>query len=89
MPTFEPPVAYDTPTYLPDTPRGPALFLARWMNPRARGRTVLKVGSTYRTVDTPTVDEVNAADIAYLGGHIYTVTSTEAAALTAAGYVVT
>ena len=43
----------------------------------------------YITVDGPTVDQVNAATIAYLGGHIYYVDDTEAAALTAAGFTVT
>lgn len=44
---------------------------------------------TYVLTDSPTVDQVNAAAIAYLGGHIYEVTDEEAAALEAAGYVTT
>ncbi len=43
---------------------------------------------TYTTVDTPTTEQVAAAQVAYLGGHLYEVTVTEAAALTAAGYEV-
>lgn len=51
-----------------------------------RGRTVLKNGSVYTTLDSPTVDQVNSANIAYLGGHWYYVFGAEEAALTAAGF---
>lgn len=54
-----------------------------------RGRTVLKNGGVYTTLDSPTVDQVNAADIAYLGGHWYYVTGAEEAALLAAGFTLT
>lgn len=52
-----------------------------------RGRTVLKAtNGTYSTVDVPTVDQMAAAAAVYQGGHVYTVSTAEAAALTAAGY---
>lgn len=82
---FSPPVVFDVPTLLPET-RGAARHLFKWYKPRARGRTVLKEDGVYRTVDTPTISEVNAADIAYLGGHVYQVSDEEADSLRAAGY---
>lgn len=42
----------------------------------------------YITIDTPTIDQVNAAMAAYLGGHIYEVSALEAESLISAGYVV-
>lgn len=62
---------------------------ARWRNNLPCGRTVLKNSGIYTTLDNPTVDQVNSADIAYLGGHIYYISDAEAAALTAAGYTTT
>ena len=50
------------------------------------GRTVLKNGASYTTVDEPSDEDVAAATIAYLGGRSYTVTTAESSALTAAGY---
>jgi hypothetical protein len=50
---------------------------------------VLKFGDTYTVTDTPSVDETLAADKVYMGGHIYTVDSDEAADLVAAGFSVT
>ena len=52
------------------------------------GQTVLKFGTSYRTVTDPAAEDIDAADIAYLGGHTYPITDTEAAELTAAGYQV-
>lgn len=49
-------------------------------------KSILKIGSTYVPVQGPTNEQIVAADITYLGGHIYTVSAAEAAALTAAGY---
>lgn len=52
-----------------------------------RGITVLKsAGGAYSSVQYPTVDDLAAAAVVYQGGHDYTVSSGEAAALTAAGY---
>lgn len=86
---FEPPVALDNPPTLPNPrPRYINAF-AKWQGGQRRGRTVLKTGSSYLTVDSPTIDQCNSADATYLGGHIYTVTQTEANALSAHGYIVT
>lgn len=89
MPTFTPPVTYDVPRVLPST-RGNAYWVGRLLSPIPRGRTVLKAADgSYSIVDTPTVDEMAAAAIVYQGGHIYTVSNAEAAALVAAGFTVT
>jgi hypothetical protein len=55
---------------------------------QARGRTVLREGGVYSTVDSPSADRVAAASEVYMGGHAYEVTAAQAAALTAAGYTV-
>lgn len=52
----------------------------------SRGITVLKEGSAYRQVRVPTDDDVQAADIAYIGGYVYPIDSSERADLRAAGY---
>lgn len=51
-----------------------------------RGVSVLVTGSTVRQVQYPSQEDVEAADFAYLGGHIYDISDAEAATLTAAGY---
>lgn len=86
---FEPPVAYDLPPTLPNPRPKYINAYARWKGGQRRGRTVLKNGSVYTTVDSPTVDQIAAADEAYLGGHIYTVDGVVANNLVAAGYSVT
>lgn len=82
---------------------GPAQFepptIRRRMDTRDRlfsrmsldeGLTVLKspLGS-YTTVTNPTPEQIDAAEICYLGGHVYEVDADEAESLTAAGYTVT
>ena len=79
MPTFSP-RTYDVPFC------GNPLFMKMKFQ---RGYALLKTGTAYREVRNPTAEEVQAADIAYLGGHTYMVSSQEAADLTAAGYTVT
>lgn len=54
-----------------------------------RTYALLKEDGFYREVLNPSAEEVSDADIAYLGGHTYTVTADEAAALAAAGYTTT
>ena len=55
-----------------------------------QGQSVLKDDlGFYTTVENPSPEQIDAAAIAYLGGHVYTVDSSEAASLTAAGYEVT
>ena len=48
--------------------------------------TLLKKDGFYTLTETPADEDVAAADLAYLSGHTYQVTSNEADALTAAGY---
>jgi len=89
MPIFEPTYVLDNPPILPDT-RGVQRDLFKWANNRPRGRTVLKELGVYSLVDAASITQArfDAADVVYLGGHIYTVTQAEADALTAAGYAV-
>lgn len=54
-----------------------------------RSYALLKNDGFYREVINPTAEEVEAADIAYLGGHTYTVSTQEATELAAAGYTTT
>jgi hypothetical protein len=52
--------------------------------------TVLKQPSgAYVQVEFPSPEQINAAAVTYLGGHVYEVDETEAASLLAAGYEVT
>jgi hypothetical protein len=53
-----------------------------------KGVTVLKNGSTYTEIRFPSHEEVEAADVAYIGGYSYEVDATEKAALEAVGYTV-
>ena len=50
------------------------------------GFTVLKNDGVYTQTKAPLQEQIESADVAYIGGHTYTVSSDEAAALTAAGY---
>jgi hypothetical protein len=89
MPVFVPPTVADIPRVLPDT-RGPARLLMRHYSNTVRGRSVVKIGATYTTVDIPTTDQLVAAGAEgtgyFLGGHAYTVTDAVATALAADGY---
>lgn len=92
MPIFNPPTADLTPPVpaVPEPGVDPrAMRLLRHYKSRACGRSVLKIGGVYQTIDTPTQEQINSATEVYLGGHVYTVSDATAAALTAAGYVVT
>lgn len=60
--------------------------LFRHFAPGTRGQTVLKINGTYATYDCPTNTDMDSATEIYQGGHVYTVTTAQAAALTAAGY---
>lgn len=88
MPAFTPPVVNDVPAinYEPGVdPLARRLFRHFGSNPR--GRTVLKSpAGVYTTVDNPSQDQIDAAAVTYMGGHVYFVSVAEAAALTAAGY---
>lgn len=84
---FEPPIAYDLPPTLPEPTRPRWINAhAKWKGGQRRGRSVLKIDGEYVIVDTPTVDQMAAADIAYQGGHVYEITVEEAYALHLAGF---
>lgn len=51
-----------------------------------QGVSLLREDGIYRQIESPTDEEVDAAERAYLGGHIYSITDDDVAALTAAGY---
>ena len=53
-----------------------------------KGITVLKNGGIYTEVRYPSHEEVEAADVAYIGGYSYEVDAAEKAALEAEGYTV-
>lgn len=76
------PYAFTPPTY---RFRGStdSLFGRRWVDV---GQTVLKFGTSYRLYRYVSAEDVEAADVAYLGGRTYLVSDTEGAALIAAGY---
>lgn len=87
MPKFIPPTVFDNPSVLPET-SGAEYRLFRYYGPYRRGRSVLKIGGTYRTVDIPTQEDLALATEVYLGGRVYDVTPDVANALVAAGYEV-
>ena len=51
-----------------------------------RGITLLVTGTVVIENQTPSQDDLANCDYYFLGGHIYTVSDTQAAILTAAGY---
>lgn len=59
-------------------------LLGRMRQPR--GVSLLKENGLYRQVSDVSDEELSAADIAYLGGHVYWVSTEEAESLTDAGY---
>ena len=78
MPIFKPPTV-DQP------PLGDNRLFFRYS--LTRGESVLKrQDGTFYTKQYPSQVEMEAAAIAYLGGHEYQITQAEADALTAAGY---
>jgi len=54
-----------------------------------RGLTVLKTGNTYKVVDTPSTDEIDAASEYYAGGHEYEVSEEQKTNLLNAGIGIT
>lgn len=94
--TFSPPTLDRTPAVLPDT-RGVQYALWRHVRPMAQGLNLFKMSDgTYLLDQQPSnlsnpdpvrADwDVNVPVFTYYGGHIYTISDAEAAALTAAGY---
>jgi len=51
-----------------------------------RGVSLLKESGVYRQTSEPLAEEIAAAEITYLGGHVYEIDAAEVAALTAGGY---
>ena len=51
-----------------------------------QGLSLLKEDGLYRQAEFPSDDELVAADVVYLGGHVYPVSAEEAADLESAGY---
>ena len=51
-----------------------------------RGLSLLVTGTTVTENQTPSQDDLAAADYYFLGGHTYTVSDAQAAVLIAAGY---
>jgi hypothetical protein len=54
--------------------------------PRYASASVLKTDGLYRQVRHPTAEEIGAAEVAYIGGHEYTLSEAERDDLVAAGY---
>ena len=82
---FTPPVAATVPMAV--KPSHPGFQLFRHYRNLDAGINVFVVGGVVTTVE-PDYEFVTP-DRVYLGGHIYTITQSEADVLTAAGYIVT
>lgn len=76
---------FTTPT-ISEGPAGEGRLFSRFR--LVRGITVLKNDGVYTEVRYPSTEEVQAADIAYIGGYRYEVSALEKADLEAAGYTV-
>lgn len=75
--------------YPPTVEEGPAGYNAlHYRYKLTRGVTVIKENGVYRETRFPYIEELDAAELYYLGGHEYEVDATEKAALEAAGYTV-
>lgn len=85
MPTFSPPVVYQS-LVTPKT-RGVARLLFRHYRGIPTGVTVIRrANGTYYQKQYPRDDELSSASRYYLGGTVYPITEDEATELTAAGY---
>lgn len=76
---------FTTPT-ISEGPAGEGPLFGRYR--LVRGITVLKIDGEYFQVRFPSSEEVEDADIAYIGGYSYEVSASEKADLEAAGYTV-
>jgi hypothetical protein len=76
---------FRTPT-ISEGPAGEGRLFGRYR--LVRGITVLKIQGEYYEMRYPSSEEVQAAEIAYIGGYSYEVSEGEKAALEAAGYTV-
>jgi hypothetical protein len=76
---------FTTPT-VSEGPAGEGRLFGRYR--LVRGITVLKIDGEYYQTRYPSSEEVEAAEVAYIGGYSYEVSPGEKAALEAAGYTV-
>lgn len=76
---------FTTPT-ISEGPAGQGRLFSRYR--LVRGITVLKIDGDYYEVRFPSSEEVQDADIAYIGGYSYEVDAAEKSDLEAAGYTV-
>lgn len=76
---------FTTPT-ISEGPAGEGRLFSRYR--LVRGISVLKVDGQYYQTRYPSSEEVQAAQIAYIGGYSYTVSAAEKTMLEAAGYTV-
>lgn len=75
-----------TPPTVDEGPAGTDWLFMRYK--LRRGISVLKTNGLYVQARYPSQDDVEAADVAYIGGYLYFVDPTEAQALVNAGYPV-
>ena len=76
---------FTTPT-ISEGPAGEGRLFSRYR--LVTGITGLKVDGIYYEMRWPSSEEVEAAEVAYIGGYSYEVDATEKASLEAAGYTV-
>lgn len=76
---------FTTPT-ISEGPAGEGPLFERFR--LVRGISVLKIDGIYYEVRYPSSEEVEASDVAYIGGYSYEVDAAEKASLEAAGYTV-
>ena len=72
------------PPTIDETPAGFGRLF--WRYRIARADTLLVYGNAVSSIRTPGVDQYQAADYVYQGGHKYVLTNTEQTILTNAGY---
>ena len=76
---------FTTPT-ISEGPAGEGRLFSRYR--LVRGVSVLKINGVYYQLRNPSSEEVEAAQVAYIGGYSYEVDFAEKTALEAAGYTV-
>lgn len=87
MPTFSPPSFATGETDAPGMDAAARALFGHFASHR-RGFTVRKVNGSYVQSTETYLDDILAADVVYLGGHVYEVSDAEADDLVAAGYTV-
>ena len=76
---------FTTPT-ISEGPAGEGRLFSRYR--LVRGISVLKIDGEYYELRTPSSEEIESAEAAYIGGYSYEVSLGEKVALEAAGYTV-